>query len=137
MSVDEIRITVPGNPPRKDAWYSSVRVRSKKTGKTVVRRALCKAAKDFQSRLNFASARIPLIDTGLWDVHLTIYVKTMRHLDDIDVPNRDVDSSISPVLDALKRGAVIDDDIRINKATLERAHDKERPRCEITLTRVQ
>lgn len=75
------------------------------------------------------------IEHGAWGVEIVAYWPTMRHLD-MDFPYGDVDAPITPVLDALQKGAqLIDDDVRLRPLVADGEYDSDNPRIEVTLKR--
>jgi len=124
-------IIVPGKPPRKDAWTRNIS--GGKRG-----RALTKDALGWISELELVwrTCGEDIITWSDWSLDLKIYVQLMRKVEDERFPWRDVDSAISPVMDALQRAGVIDNDLRIDRATLRRAHDPVNPRTVILLTQL-
>lgn len=84
-----------------------------------------------------AAAGIERIASGAWRMSLRVYHDKLRHLD-ITTPRLDVDASISCVLDALQKGGVLDDDVRVVElGRVQKFYDKERPRVEIDLEEVE
>lgn len=75
------------------------------------------------------------IDYGAWGVEIVAYWPRLRHLD-LEFPLGDIDAPITPVLDALQKGAhLFDDDVRIAPMAADRAYDSINPRIEVTLKR--
>lgn len=130
-----MKLTIPGNPPRKNDHWKTV---PGKGGKPQIR--LTKNGAAFRRAM--VQAKHEAVRNGeefpegpLFQVWITMYVKTMRHLDDISIPNRDLDSAISPVLDALQHTRIIDDDIRVEIIhPPARFKDRDNPRTEIEVT---
>lgn len=134
-----MKLIIPGNPPRKDDHWTMVRG---KGGRTIL--TLTKSGKKF--RFDVRNAIRGLLDQGetfpegpLFAVAITMYVVQNRNLGDVTVPRRDVDSAISPVLDALQYagmfGAEPDADVRVEHLyPPRRFKDAKNPRIEIEVT---
>ena len=75
------------------------------------------------------------ISYGAWGIEIIAYWPKLRHLDQ-DFPHGDVDAPITPVMDALHKGAhLFDDDVRLGPLAADHEYDPEDPRIEVTLKR--
>lgn len=129
-------IIIPGNPPRKDDYEKIV---TGKGGKP--HRTLTSAGRKFRRDVRNEVRR--LLDKGgafpdgpLFSVAISMYVVSSRHFDDVSVPRRDIDSSISATLDALQHAGVFgedkDADMRVEYLyPPKRFKDADNPRIEI------
>lgn len=137
-----MKIVIPGNPPRKDDHWSPVVVSMRRAIMRITPdgREFRKKVKKEVDRLR--SEGVPWPEGPLFAVQITSYVKQNRNLDggETVVPRRDIDSSISPVLDALESAAVFgikekDADVRVEHLyPPRRFKDAANPRIEIEVT---
>lgn len=123
------QIVVPGNPPRKDAWTKNI------PGKGHRGRALTEGSKAWIAKLAriWRSSGEDMITWAEWRLTLTIYVQLTRTIESEKFPYRDVDSSVSCVMDAMQKSGVLDDDVRISQVVLMRGHDPTKLRTVVLL----
>lgn len=139
----ELQLTIPMTIS-KNATHRAVpvRVRSKKTGKTIIsaRSLLSLKSRKFREFVVVLcmEQRMPRnISYGRWGVEIVAYWPTQRHLD-VSFPRGDIDAPITASLDAICKGAhVFDDDVRIAPLTADREYDPDNPRIEVTFKRWQ
>lgn len=75
------------------------------------------------------------ISYGAWGIEIIAYWPQQRHLDQ-DFPHGDVDAPITPVMDALHKGAhLFDDDVRLGPLVADHEYDPSNPRIEVTVKR--
>ncbi len=91
------------------------------------RKLVCEAA---------SSVRLHCIRDGLWEIRIASYWPRLRHFD-IKTACADVDAPVKAVLDALQYANVIDDDMRFVQVLATKHYDKQNPRIEIEMRRVQ
>lgn len=141
---------LPLGLPLKNA-YDRIQTEGPRAGKA---RRPTKRAKSFRKAMVEVAARagigglwvvhakphpMPFIKRGKWLASITHTPTMVRHLDH-EFAHADVDSCVSPVLDALQLAGVIDDDARIDVAVLGKALPTEEtpgPRLVVTLRRLQ
>lgn len=75
------------------------------------------------------------ISEGRWSLSVHGVWDRLRHLDH-DFPIADSDAPLSFVKDALQAAGVIDDDVRIDEDHTSRGYDRDLPRLEIKLRRL-
>lgn len=136
-------IVIPGNPPSKDNHWKPV-VRRAKNGKVFPAIGLTPEGTKFRHAVR--NHIRGLLDSGeqfpegpLYALRIAAYVVKMRHLDEVSVPWRDIDSCISPTMDALEFAGVFgsdqDADVRVEHLyPPERYKDSKNPRIEIEVT---
>ena len=137
-----MKITIPGNPPRKDEHWQPVAGRGRMAMLRLTpagREFRAKVKKEVRRLVNSGEAKFP--EGPLYCVQIDMYVVQNRHLEGgVTVPRRDLDSSISPVLDALEAAGVFgvaegDADVRVDELpSPRRFKDAKNPRTEIEVT---
>lgn len=76
----------------------------------------------------------PLLRTGWLALRIRTYAKGQTdRLGDVMVPNLDCDAVVSPLMDALTRARIIDDDARIQRVESKVFYDPDGPRLEFEL----
>lgn len=142
-----IRFTVSGPVPRKNSRTRTriVAPASARRGKLVdVTKCFVQyyPSADWKDWIDRLAAAIPAntkIEAGAWAIRIWTYNARIRHLDE-DLPEGDVDSPVSAILDGLqsKNGGVgmLDDDARIVEECTTKHYDRDNPRVVIELTRV-
>lgn len=121
--------TIPGRPPSKNTDKVTVRVLSARS-------------RSFEKRVDQLATlhRWPRITSGLWRIEVTgFYPERNRKLTaeaGRDVPDADSGAPTQRVKDALQNAGVVDNDSRIDDDVARRGYDKENPRVEVTLTRI-
>lgn len=97
---------------------------------------LSKRSRDLRALVSTIATRerLPRITTGRWALYMIVYYHRMRYLD-VAVPHIDVDASPTPILDALQRAGVLDDDVRVTEQHI-RKEFAAAPRMVVELRRV-
>ena len=132
VSRETYELTVIGPPPRKNARHEIV---------SFGRRAGMKNSDSFKNwstalacswSTNYAGEKL---NQGAWCITVRSYWDRLRHLDE-EFPFGDCDASVSWVMDALQEVDIVDDDMRFVREVGEKFYDKENPRTEIMIERV-
>lgn len=129
-----ISLVVEGPPPRKNERHEIVTPRHRKRGMPPAWLKNSAAFDSFVLRTTnrWRRAGKPRANAGRWHVSIRNFWPTMRHLD-VDVPNGDVDSTVSQILDALQECRCVDNDARFVSAWELNFYDRENPRVEFDL----
>lgn len=132
----ELTLVIP-RTVRKNKSHRAVP--SKKKGRKLSARVILSGDsrdfREFMRELCKEQGMPSKISYGKWAIEIITYWPELRHLD-VDFPHGDVDAPITPVLDALQRGAILfDDDVRLGPLVADRGYDPDNPRIEVLLKR--
>ncbi len=135
--MNAIVIVVPGRRPRKNARGTIGR----KASGGAPFRITPKATRSWRPLL-YEIHTGEFVTKGLLEVTIRVYEDRLLHLD-VDIPQGDIDSTVSAVLDAIQPlpknrkhripPFVIDDDARIVDLHVFKRYDKANPRIEIII----
>lgn len=125
-----LHIVIPG-PPR-DASKNRARKVASVNGRGVTYPTA--ALKSFRDRAMEAFLRQ---DDGSIDPRFPVSIKLVtywpRWSKKYNCPMGDVDATVTQVMDAMKRSGMVEDDITVGPALLDRGYDRENPRIELTI----
>lgn len=132
----ELRLTIPMTI-RKNVSHRAVPTK-KESGEASARLILSGGSRHFRNYVRELCVEQGLprkIEHGAWGIEIIAYWPQLRHLDQ-DFPHGDVDAPVTPVMDALHKGALLfDDDVRLAPLAADHEYDPENPRIEVTLKR--
>ncbi len=132
----ELRLTIP-RTVRKNTSHRAIPTK-KNTGEASAQLILSGDSRHFREYVRELCKEQGLpkrIKFGAWGIEIIAYWPQLRHLDQ-DFPLGDVDAPITPVMDALHKGAhLFDDDVRLGPLVADREYDPDNPRIEVVLKR--